>query len=97
MDAAELAQLGVDRSELAVAVRAGLLVRVAEGVYVGPAAVEAAMAALADLPSPFSVSAARQVLGASRRVVVPLLEHLDAARRTRRLPDGTRLVVQRQT
>jgi selenocysteine-specific elongation factor len=48
---------------------------------------------LRDLPAPFSVSDARQALGVSRRVTVPLLEHLDAGRRTRRLPDGTRIVV----
>jgi hypothetical protein len=35
------------------------------------------------------------VLGQSRRVVVPLLEHLDAARVTRRTPDGTRFLVSR--
>jgi len=52
-----------------------------------------ALAQLAGLDQPFTVSAAAGAIGASRRVVVPLLEHLDATRRTRRLPDGTRRVV----
>jgi len=45
---------------------------------------------LAGLPQPFTVSAARQALGSTRRVVVPLLEHLDATRHTRRDGDGNR-------
>jgi selenocysteine-specific elongation factor len=72
-------------------------VRIAEGVYVGPAAVDRAVAALRALPQPFTVSAARQALDSTRRVVVPLLEHLDAARLTHRLPNGSRSVVARAT
>jgi selenocysteine-specific elongation factor len=94
-DAAELAALGVDRSELADAVRRGRLLRLADGVYVAPRAPEIAVDALAALAQPFSVSDVRQALGGTRRVVVPLLEHLDATRRTRRLADGTRLLVSR--
>lgn len=94
-DATELASLGMNRAELAEAVRRGRLVRLADGIYVAPAAADHAVSLLADLPAPFSVSDARQALGGTRRVVVPLLEHLDAARRTRRLPDGTRLLVDR--
>lgn len=91
-DADELADLGLGRAELAHAVRTGLLTRLAEGVYVAAGADETALGVLAGLDQPFTVAAARQRLGSTRRVVVPLLEHLDATRRTRRLPDGKRLL-----
>jgi selenocysteine-specific elongation factor len=94
-DAAELADLGAGRAELAAAVRAGLLLRLTDTVYVAPTAAQHAVSVLAGLDGPFTVSAARAALGSNRRVVVPLLEHLDAARATRRLPDGTRLLVPR--
>ena len=42
-----------------------------------------------QLPQPFTVGDAARALGTSRRVAVPLLERLDAALVTRRLPDGT--------
>ena len=45
---------------------------------------------LAQLPQPFTASEARAALGTSRRVVLPLLDHLDRARLTRRLPDDRR-------
>jgi selenocysteine-specific elongation factor len=90
-DADEIA--AVDRAALGEAVRRGRLLHLTGAVYVGPAAVELAVSRLRELPAPFSVSDARQALGVSRRVAVPLLEHLDAARRTRRLADGTRFVV----
>jgi len=89
-DADRLAALGLGGSELAAAVRAGLLVRVADGVYLAPGAVQAAAQLLAALPQPFTLSEARQALGTSRRVAVPLLESLDAAGRTIRLPDSRR-------
>ena len=48
---------------------------------------------LRELPQPFTTSEARVRLGTSRRVVLPLLEHLDRAGLTRRLPDDRRAVV----
>jgi selenocysteine-specific elongation factor len=93
-EADEIAVLG--RATLAAGVRRGQLLHLGGAIYVAPTAPEHALQTLAALPSPFSVSDARQALGVSRRVAVPLLEHLDAARRTRKLPDGTRLVVPRQ-
>ncbi|HET6938155.1 MAG TPA: SelB C-terminal domain-containing protein, partial [Nocardioides sp.] len=39
---------------------------------------------------PFTTSAARQALGTSRRVALPLLAHLDRTGRTVRLADDTR-------
>jgi selenocysteine-specific elongation factor len=62
-------------------------------VYVSPSAPDLALTALAALPQPFTMSAARQALGVSRRVGVPLLEHLDGLRRTRRVDDTHRQVV----
>ena len=57
-----------------------------------PDAPARAMRELAALPQPFTTSDARQALGTTRRVVIPLLEHLDARGWTRR--DGnTRTVV----
>ncbi|MDR7273957.1 selenocysteine-specific translation elongation factor [Catenuloplanes atrovinosus] len=89
-EAARLADLGLGRREAAAAVRAGLLLRVADGVFLLPGAPEEAARRLATLGHPFTVSEARQTLGCSRRVAVPLLELLDRTGLTRRLPDNTR-------
>ena len=45
---------------------------------------------LRGLAQPFTTSEARQALGTSRRVALPLLAHLDAAGRTVRLADDRR-------
>jgi selenocysteine-specific elongation factor len=87
-----LAALGLTPLALAHAVREQLLVRVADGLYLTPSAIERAVERLQALDQPFTVAAARTALGSTRRVVVPLLEHLDATRRTRRQSDGTRFV-----
>jgi selenocysteine-specific elongation factor len=42
------------------------------------------------LPQPFTLSAARQALTTTRRVAVPLLEHLDRLGLTERVDDGLR-------
>ena len=42
---------------------------------------------LAGLPQPFTTAEARQALGTTRRVAIPLLEYLDRAGITQRLPD----------
>ncbi|VBA56200.1 selenocysteine-specific translation elongation factor [Mycobacterium pseudokansasii] len=89
-EADELAELKLGNRELAAAVRAGRLTRVADGVVLGPDAFARAAAILATLPQPFTVSEARRALGTTRRVAVPLLEQLDALRITRRDADGTR-------
>lgn len=91
-DANRLTQLGLGRREVAVAVRAGALVRAGDVVLL-PGAVERAADVLAGLPQPFTLSTARQALDTSRRVAVPLLELLDQKGVTRRLPDDTRVVV----
>jgi selenocysteine-specific elongation factor len=58
-----------------------------------PGAGPDAAARLARLAQPFTTSAARQELGTSRRVVLPLLDQLDRAGLTRRLADDRREVV----
>ena len=47
---------------------------------------------LARLPQPFTAAEARQALGTTRRVAIPLLEFLDRAGITQRLPDDRRRV-----
>jgi selenocysteine-specific elongation factor len=89
-EAGELAAAALGPRELAAAVRTGQLVRIADGVYLAPGVDEEARARLAGLPSPFSLSQARQAWGTSRRVAVPLAEWLDARGVTVRLPDNTR-------
>ncbi|TDB95489.1 selenocysteine-specific translation elongation factor [Nonomuraea longispora] len=86
-DAGRLAELGLGPRELAAAERAGSLLRVAEGIVLLPGADARAAAVLSRLPQPFTVSQARHALGTTRRVVVPLLEHLDRAGLTERLDE----------
>ncbi|HET6210298.1 MAG TPA: SelB C-terminal domain-containing protein, partial [Jatrophihabitans sp.] len=81
----ELAEQGIGPRELAVAARAGQLLRLAPDLVVAADAVERAVRLLAELPQPFTLSEARQALGATRRVTVPLLEHLDRLRLTVRV------------
>jgi selenocysteine-specific elongation factor len=84
--------LGLDRRSLAAAARAGRLLRLDESVVLLPGADTDAVRLLADLPQPFTASQARELLGTSRRVVLPLLDHLDRRGLTRRLPDDRRLL-----
>jgi selenocysteine-specific elongation factor len=88
-----LRDLGLDGSALAAAAKAGRVLRLAPGVVLLPGADTRAVQALGDLPQPFTASEARSRLVTSRRVVLPLLEHLDRARLTRRLPDDRRVVL----
>lgn len=92
-DADTLAALKLGRRELAAAERAGRLLRIAEGIVLLPDAPARAAAMLRELPQPFTVSEARQRLGTSRRVAVPLLELLDRRGFTRRVDDSRRTVV----
>ncbi|KUI41488.1 translation elongation factor [Mycobacterium sp. IS-1590] len=88
----ELADLNLGPRELAAAIRAGRLTRIADGVVLGPDAVDRAAEILATLPQPFTVAEAKRALNTTRRVAVPLLEHLDARKLTRRSADGARTV-----
>jgi len=89
----ELAADGLTPQVLAAAERAGLLARLPGGLVVAAGYEDEAVRRLAALAQPFALSEARAALGTTRRVAVPLLEHLDARRRTRRLPDSTRTVL----
>ncbi len=91
--AADLDSLGLTATVLATAVRHGMLLALTDGIYLLPDAVESALPTLAALPQPFSMSQARQALGTTRRVAVPLLEHLDRLGLTRRIDDSQRVVV----
>ena len=87
-EAHRLTELGLRTRELGAAVTAGALLKVGDWIYLAPDALDVAVALLADLPSPFTLSEARQALGTTRRVAVPLLEHLARQGRTRRDDEG---------
>jgi selenocysteine-specific elongation factor len=89
-EAARLQELGLDTKSIAAAARAGLLLRVSDQIVLAPGADTKAAQALAQLPQPFTTAQARQALGTTRRVAIPLLEFLDRARITERLPDDRR-------
>src|SRR5690348_14237947 len=89
-DAGRLRDLGLDSRAIAAAARAGLLLRVTEQVVLAPGAQARAAQILAGLPQPFTTAEARQALGTTRRVAIPLLEYLDRAGITQRLPDDRR-------
>ena len=89
-DGERLRELGLDARALAAAARAGLLLRIADLIVLAPGADKEAARVLAELPQPFTTSQARQALGTSRRVAIPLLEYLDRARVTERLPGDLR-------
>jgi selenocysteine-specific elongation factor len=92
-EADELSALELGARELAAAERAGRVLRLRDGVVLLPTAPALAMRELARLEQPFTTSQARQALGTTRRVAIPLLEHLDARGWTRRLDAGHREVV----
>ncbi|GAC01449.1 selenocysteine-specific elongation factor [Gordonia namibiensis NBRC 108229] len=92
-EADDLSALGLGARELAAAERTGRIHRLPDGVVLLPTAPALAMRTLAALPQPFTTSEARQALGTTRRVVIPLLEHLDGRGWTRRIDAGHREVV----
>lgn len=91
-EAYRLAEAGLGARQVGAAVRAGLVVRLAENVILRAGAPRQAALVLAGLPHPFTVSEARQALDTSRRVAVPLLELLDTTGVTRHLPDDRRVM-----
>ena len=88
----ELDAWGLGVPELAAAERVGRLVRLAPDMVLLPDGPARAMRALAALPQPFTTSEARQALGTTRRVAIPLLEHLDRRGWTVRVDGGHRRV-----
>ncbi|WP_106850061.1 selenocysteine-specific translation elongation factor [Blastococcus sp. Marseille-P5729] len=91
----ELDAAGLGNRELAAAVRLGRILRLPGDIVLLPSAPALAMRELAALPQPFTTSQARQALDTTRRVAIPLLEHLDSRGWTRRLDGSTREVVRR--
>ena len=91
-DASRLAELGLDKRDLAAAARHGALLRLTDQVVLAPDAAEQAASVLAGLEQPFTTSQARMALSSTRRTVIPLLEHLDRLRVTQRLPDDRRRI-----
>ncbi len=81
---------GVDRAELRELVRRGTVIE-SDGVYFGAGAADAAARRLAALleerPEGFTVADARDVLGTTRKYVLPLLAHFDRTGITRRRDD----------
>lgn len=86
----ELAELGLGVRDLAAAARTGRVLRLAPDLVVAPDALERAAEAVRALPQPFTASQARQALGTTRRVALPLLERLDATGVTVRVDDTRR-------
>jgi selenocysteine-specific elongation factor len=91
-DAGRLRELGLDERAVTLLHRRGELLHVGSSVVLLPEAPEEAVQRLSQLQQPFTTSQARQALGTSRRVVLPLLAHLDRTRRTVRLADDRRRV-----
>ncbi|MEV4343726.1 selenocysteine-specific translation elongation factor [Actinoplanes sp. NPDC049596] len=89
-EAYDLAALGLGPRQVAAAERTGLLLRLTPQVVLPAGAIEEAARLLGELPQPFTLSEARQALGTTRRVAVPMLELLDRKGHTRRLPDDRR-------
>ena len=89
----ELDELQLGRRELAAAERAGRLLRITDDIVLLPDAPDRAVGRLSTLPQPFTLSEARQALGTTRRVAVPLLEYLDAEGLTERVDSSRRRLV----
>jgi len=91
-DADRLGRLGLEPAGLARLAREGRVLRLRDNVVLLPGADDVAVQRLGELEQPFTTSQARQALVTSRRVALPLLEHLDRTGRTVRLPDDRRRV-----
>ena len=66
--------------------------RISDQIVLAPGAAEAAAIVLAGLEQPFTAAQARQALDTTRRTAIPLLEYLDSAGITERLPDDRRVL-----
>jgi selenocysteine-specific elongation factor len=90
-----LTEVGLTAAGVSRAAKAGRLLHLGGGVLLLPGADRQAVSLLGELPQPFSTSEARARLGTTRRVVLPLLQHLDKRGMTRRLPDDRRMLTGR--
>ena len=89
-----LAALGLGRRELGAAAAARAILLLPGEIALLPSAPALAADRLRTLTQPFTLSAARQALGTTRRVAVPLLEHLDRMGVTERVDGDLRRVRQ---
>jgi len=86
----QLATLGLGRRELGAAAAARVILLLPGDIALLPTAPGVAEERLRGLPQPFTLSAARQALGTTRRIAVPLLEHLDRIGVTERVDGDVR-------
>lgn len=93
--ATELAELELGDKELAAAAQQQRILRLPDSIVLSPRAPALAMRQIVQLEQPFTVSAARQALGTTRRTLIPLLEHLDQRGWTQRLDGNLRNVTGR--
>jgi selenocysteine-specific elongation factor len=88
-------ELGAAAAHLPDLRTAGRAVRVGRSMYAHPEAIERLterVTEMVDRDGAVTVASLRDELGGSRRYAQALLEHLDAARVTRRLPDDRRVL-----
>jgi selenocysteine-specific elongation factor len=93
-----LAELGDGAAELLTLRAAGVAVRVGRDRYAhrdAIAAVAARVTAIVEAEGAITLARLRDELGTSRKHAQALLEHLDAARVTKRLPDDSRVLRRR--
>lgn len=88
----DLDDWGLGRRELAAAERLGRIVRLTDDVVLLPTGPAQAMRVLTGLAQPFTASQARQAWQTTRRVAIPLLEHLDRRGWTVRIDSNQRRV-----
>ncbi len=91
----DLNAAGLTARPLAAAAAAGVVLLLPGGIVLRPDASVEAVTRLRSLAGPFTVSEARRLLGTSRRVAVPLFEHLDRAGLTRRVDTARRVLTPR--
>jgi selenocysteine-specific elongation factor len=89
------AELGADAADIAALREAGRAVRVGRAMYAHPDAiadVRARVVAIVEAEGSITLARLRDELHTSRKFAQALLEHLDAARVTRRQPDDSRVL-----
>jgi selenocysteine-specific elongation factor len=92
------AELGTAAAELPALREAGRAVRIGRSLYAHPealAAVRDRVVAIVQAEGAVTLARLRDELGTSRKFAQALLEHFDAARVTRRLPDDRRVLRRR--
>lgn len=91
-EAADLTALRLTPADLGALAALGAILRLPGEIVLLPDAPQQATAALRGIDQPFTLSEARRALGTTRRVAVPLLEHLDRLNLTVRDADSRRRI-----